>query len=1091
MKIGVYICHCGTNISQTVDVEELARFSRTLPDVFIVRDYKYMCSDPGQELIKKDIKELGLDRIVVSSCSPLMHEITFRHAVSDAGLNQFLFQMSNIREQCSWVHEDKLRATYKAKKLVAGAISRVRYHKELEIKEVPVNPNVLVVGGGIAGIEAGLHIANAGKQVYMVEKEPSIGGHMAQFDKTFPTLDCAACILTPKMVQAGQNKNIELLSYSEVIEVNGYIGNFKVKIKKKPRFVYIEKCTACSECEKVCPVDEPSEFDLGMRDRKAIYRSFPQAVPNAYVINKTQEPSPCRIGCPAGCNSHAYTMLISKGKFKEALALIRERIPLPGVMGRVCHAPCEDRCNRSEADEPLAIRELKRFVTDLEMQGIIPSPQRGEGKGEGAKAAIVGSGPAGLTCAYDLAGLGYDVTVFEALPKPGGMLRVGIPRYRLPEEVIDYDIEMIKKTGVKIKTNARVENPKELFKQGFKAVFVATGAHKSRRLDVEGEDLEGVVHGLDFLRKPPDVKGKIVAVIGGGNTALDSVRTALRLGAREAFIVYRRSEKEMPVIQRELEEAKEEGVKFYYLMAPSRIIRGTGIECTHMKLVEELDASGRRKMVPDESKAKTIIKADIVIPAVAQIPEKGYIKVDEVTYETDTKGIFAGGDVIGKEGLAVYAIAHGHEAAVSIDRFLRGIDLIEGREKKKQEGTGLPKRRIEQKARIEMPRLEARQRIKDFSEIELGFTKEQAVAEASRCVSCSGCCECMECVKVCEPKAIEHNMQEEIKEVNVGTIILATGFDLFNAERAIQFGYPRLPNVFSSLEFERLSNATGPTQGKILLKNGKQPETVAILHCIGSRDENYNEYCSRVCCMYALKFSHLVREKVPDAKVYELYIDMRAYGKGYEEFYKRCLKEDVIFIRGKGAEVMDEKGKLVVKCEDTLLGIVRSIPVDMVVLCNALEPNREQKRLATLFGINLSRDGFFLERHPKLAPVQSLADGIFIAGTCQGPKDVPDTVAQAGLAAAGALSLIDKGKVEIEPITVSCEETVCGGCKICMSVCPYDALRFNEEKKIVEVEEAICKGCGTCASVCPSGAARQRMFMDEQIFSEIEGVLNE
>jgi len=355
---------------------------------------------------------------------------------------------------------------------------------------------------------------------------------------------------------------------------------------------------------------------------------------------------------------------------------------------------------------------------------------------------------------------------------------------------------------------------------------------------------------------------------------------------------------------------------------------------------------------------------------------------------------------------------------------------------------------------------------------------------------------CKVCDKVCGPGAIDHDMEDEYEEVEVGTIILATGYEPFDCSGLFQYGYKRLPNVISGLEFEIMSNAGGPTGGRIVLEDGRPPSSVGILHCIGSRDENYNEYCSRVCCMYAMKFGHLVREKT-DAQVHEFYIDVRAFGKGYEEFYKRCLKEDVIFVRGKGAEVTnvaespEEKGKLVIVCEDTLLGELRRIPVDMVILAAGLVPRGDTDQVGRLFSVSRGKDGFFLEQHPKLAPVSTSSDGIFLAGACQGPKDIPDSVAQGGAAAGAALSLSGAGTISLEPITSVIEETVCGGCKICVSICPFGAVEFDNEKKISVVTEALCKGCGTCASACTSGAARQRHFGDAQILAEIEGVLTE
>jgi heterodisulfide reductase subunit A len=647
-KIGVYICHCGTNIGKTVDCKAVAEYACLLPNVVVARDYQYTCSDPGQEMIKNDIRELGLTRVVVASCSPLMHEPTFRRAVEGAGLNPFLFQMANIREQCSWITEDRELATARAKVIVSAAVMRVNFNEPLQVQKVPVNPNVLIVGGGITGIEAALQIADSGKKVYLVEKEATIGGFMARFDKTFPTLDCAACILTPKMVSVGQHPNIELLSYSDVTDFSGYVGNFTARIRRRPRYVDEDKCTGCGQCEQKCPLSVPSEFECGLGKRKAIYRPFPQAVPSTPVIDREH-------------------------------------------------------------------------------------------------------------CLY--------------------------------------------------------------------------------------------------------------------------------------------------------------------------------------------------------------------------------------------------------------------------------------------------------------------------------FTKRV----------------CKVCQKFCPRGAIDFEQEEKYVDVQVGSAILATGFDLFDASRIKEYGYGRLPNVITSLEFERLTHASGPTAGKILLRNGKPPESVAIVHCVGSRDLNYNEYCSRVCCMYSLKTAHLVHEKT-EAKVYEFYIDMRAFGKGYEEFYKQLLHEDVTFIRGRVAEVTDvpqnlsEKGKLIVVAEDTLLGIVRRVPVDLVVLSVGLEPRRDVVQVAHTFRISRSKDGFFLEKHPKLAPVSTAGDGIFIAGSCQGPKDIPDSVAQGAAAAANVLSLVDRREVELEPTIALIHEESCSGCKICIGLCPYNAISFDEAGKRAVIATALCKGCGVCVAACPSGAIEQQNFTGRQLLAEVEAI---
>jgi len=349
---------------------------------------------------------------------------------------------------------------------------------------------------------------------------------------------------------------------------------------------------------------------------------------------------------------------------------------------------------------------------------------------------------------------------------------------------------------------------------------------------------------------------------------------------------------------------------------------------------------------------------------------------------------------------------------------------------------------------------------------------------------------CHACEKLCPRGAIDFEQEDQVLEFEVGTIILATGYEAFDPSRAAQFGYG-LDNVLTGLEFERLINAGGPTGGKVLLKEGTPPQSIAILHCIGSRDERYNEYCSRVCCMYSLKFAHLVRETT-GAEVYEVYRDMRSFGKGYEEFFTKVEHEGVVFIRrGEDVEVTQRDGRLLVQAEDVFSGKKVELPVDMVILGVGMEPRRDADEVARLFGIGRSKEGFFAERHPKLAPVDTASDGIFIAGACQGPKDIPDSVAQGGAAAAAALDMIDLGRVELEPITSFIDEEVCSGCRICIGLCPYSAIEFVSlnGRGVARVNEALCKGCGTCASACPSGAATQRGFVDRQIYAEIEGAL--
>lgn len=653
-RIGVYVCHCGTNIAGVVDVAEVSTWAgENLKDegVVISRDYKFMCSSLGQELIQKDIKEHGLTRVVVAACSPHLHEKTFRTACQGADLNPYLCELVSIREQVSWVHTDKEVATEKAKAIVAGGVARVVHHEPLEPLRVPIHPATLVVGGGIAGIQAALEIADAGYPVYLVEREPSIGGHMAQFDKTFPTLDCSACILTPKMVEVGSHPNITLLTYSEVEKVDGYVGNFIVTIRKRARSVNEDLCTGCGVCWEKCPkkvIDDV--FEAGLGYRKAIYVPFPQAV----------------------------------------------------------------------------------------------------------------------------------------------------PKY--------------------------------------------------------------------------------------------------------------------PVIDRE--------------------------NCTYY-----------------------------------------------------------------------------------------------------QKGT------------------------------------------------------CKACEKFCPTGAIDFDQEDQILTVEVGNIILATGWQLFDARRIPNYGYGRLANVFTSLEFERMSNAAGPTGGNIVLRDGKTvPKSVGIIHCVGSRDKNYNNYCSAICCMQSLKFAHLVHEKT-GATVYNFYIDMRTPAKDYDEFYQRLIQEGTIFVRGKVAEVTDaarepgEEGKLIIQVEDTLLGKQRRIPVDMVILSAAMEPRADAKEVAKIFGISCSASGWYLERHPKLDPVATMTEGIYLAGCVQGPKDIPSSVAQGAAAAARVIGKIQQKEITLEPVRASVNQEQCSGCRICNNLCPFNAIIFHEDRMVSEINPALCQGCGTCVAACPAGAISGTGFSNEQILSQIEGLL--
>lgn len=891
---------------------------------------------------------------------------------------------------------------------------------------------VLVVGGGIGGITAALEIASCGINVTMVEESPSIGGRMIQLDKTFPTLDCSTCVLSPKMVEVALNQKIDLLSWAKVMAVKKEGRGFNATILKRSRYVDLKKCTACGVCSGGCPVVMKNEFNVGTGPRKAVYIPFPQAIPNKALIDKREERlcnMACMDACPVNTNVPGYLKHISEGRFADAYRLIRATNPFPSVCGRVCYAPCERVCNRGEIDEPLAIRDLKRFAVDnFDIASLeVPQVQR-----TGRKVAVIGAGPAGLACANDLALEGHDVTVYEALPEPGGMLRYAIPEYRLPKEELKGEIDYIRRLGVEILCGVDVggEKTAAVIRDACDALFVATGAPKGLPLGVEGETLEGIVDGIRFLRGVNRGEhaspGDRVAVIGGGNTAVDCARTAKRLGSASVTVVYRRTREEMPAAGEEIEALLHEGIGIEFLAAPVRF-RGDGgkvaeMECVRMELGEP-DESGRRRPVPKAGSEFTI-PVDSVITALGQAVETSFLEslgvalgrggtvtIDPATGATNIEGVFAGGDVVTGPAYVIDAIAAGRKAARSIGSYLRG-EAPAGDEERgtpqrlSEEQHGVLTGRIEHRPRIAMPEEPVGERVTDFREVGLGYPSADAMAEARRCIAgqVEGCIGCGECLRRCEAKAIDYSMRDELAEMYFDGIVVAPGFDLYDPTEKTEFGYGRLKGVITGMEFERLTSVTGPTGGDIVM-NGKTPKRFYFIQCVGSRDRQSGaRFCSRVCCMYTAKHACIVKDRIRDAQIYISYIDVRTYGKGYEEFYKSTQENGAMYIRGIPGEVTQGENGLLVRVEDMLSGELHEIEVDVVVLATGVRPRAGTGEMCEM--MSLERDEYGFISTSVVEPSRTSVDGIFVCGMASGPRDVPDTVASGGEAASRCMEYV-------------------------------------------------------------------------------------
>jgi heterodisulfide reductase subunit A-like polyferredoxin len=939
----------------------------------------------------------------------------------------------------------------------------------------------LVVGAGIAGMQAALDLAEAGIKVYLLDRASAIGGSMAQLDKTFPTNDCAMCIMSPKLVEVGRHLNIELLTCAEVESLSGEPGNFCVTVRQHPRYVDLSKCTGCGDCAVVCPVSLPDGFNGGLSQKKAISKLYPQAIPNAYAIEKGGV-APCRNACPIHQRTQGYIALVAERRFADAYRTILEDNPFPSICGRVCNHRCEEACSRSQYDHPVNIMAIKRFVADWAWE----HPEEVEvffRKGQnhlandhyspsliGKRVGVVGSGPAGLTCAQDLTRQGCSVTVFEALSVPGGMMRVGVPAYRLPPEVVQREIETIIDQGVELKLNHRVKDLKAL-RHEYDAVFLAIGAHTGVKLPIPGNDLPQVLQATDFLRlvslsdsipgmpgNQSQSKGEIdqdpkalllnhrVLVLGGGNVAIDAAMTAVRLGANWVGMTCLEGRDQMPAHDWEIRDAEEEGIELF----PGRTFR----EITNHKgkvsgvRTFKVDFRGFVEGRPDFDEfpdTDEVIPADIVIFAIGQRPDSnwldqvclqrnGRIQVDPNTLATDIPGIFAGGDAVTGTAFIVDAIAAGRRAAESIASYLseesfplpekvasaKNVADLDSREvfRRIKEGS------TSAAPRAEMPKLPAEERKTGFTEICRGFSAEQAYAEATRCLRCGICSECNQCVYACQAKAILHDDTERSLILDVGAVILTPGLEPMPGDVRPEFGYGRFPNVVTSVQFERMLSASGPFGGVVRRpSDGEHPVKIAWIQCVGSRDFSLGQdpfkggsYCSSVCCMYATKEATIAKEHDPQIKPTIFYIDIRSFGKGFESYINRAESEyGIRYIRCMVSSVKEVPGTNNLRIAyvsyqgvDGKQPMVHEEEFDLVVLSIGLKPSREAQKLAGRLGLEMNDFGFV--KVEPYDPTVTSQPGVFVAGAFAEPKDIPESVIEASSAAAQVSGLLGEAR---------------------------------------------------------------------------------
>ncbi len=1101
MRSGVFLCECGGSISEVLDLEALSRLADAEPGVASVLVESSLCKEEGRRLIEYAVEERGLDRLVIGACSRRVQGSNFERLARELRLADGSVQFANLREGCSVPHrDDPERAQSQAELMLAGAIALAGNRAPEPAEEMTLRRSVMVVGAGIAGLSAAEELSESGIEVHLVEKQQSIGGYMSRLSKTFPTEDCAMCSLLPRL-DAALAPGVQLHALTEVTEISGEAGDFRVKLKTKPRFV-TDACVGCDKCTPACPVTMDNEFNFAVSQRKAIWKPFANAVPSTFAIDQRGW-APCKAACPVHTSVQGYVALAAEGRFDEAYRLAAEPNPFPSVCGRICTHECETACTRSRLDEPVAIASLKRFVAD---RVAASEPVEKPALKFTEKVAVVGAGPAGLTAARELAQLGYKATVFEALPVAGGMLRAGIPEYRLPRDVLGAEVERIVAHGVELKLNQRCGEDFTvggLMKDGYSAVFLATGLQKSAAVEVPGKDINGVVPAVELLRElnlGRSVRvGERVVVIGGGDVAMDAARSAVRLQAArrqepQVTLAYRRTREEMPAADSEIEEAFEEGLRVEYLVVPEEIV-GTSGKVASIKLqrceLGEPDATGRRRPVPIPGEIVEI-EVDTVIFAVGQDlvgdflagcegveVERGQIVAERETLMTSRAGVFAGGDAAAAGSFtAIEAIAAGRRAARSIHNFLRGEQLLEvwDAERPQLELTDEELRNRERVPRLKMPALEPKNRIASWEEVQLGFSEEDAVAGAKRCLNCGGCSECKSCVSACPANAIDFSQQEFEQEISVGAVIVATGHKEFDAARKKPLGYGRFANVITQSQLARLVSAEGPTQGKLVRpSDGTTPKKILMLQCVGSRDctSSGNEHCSTICCLFATLHASLIKQHDPEAEVTVAFTDLRAPGKAHEEYYRLVQERGVRYLRGRTGELMEEPdGSLRARIEDTVRRSKSEELYDLVVLSAGLEGSAGTSEIARVFGLAQNAAGFIAESQLKLRPIETARPGIFVAGTAQGPKSIPDTIAQAKAAAASAFNLLN-GAVTTPAVEVAhCDEELCIGCGLCEVVCNHGAVDVFQGHAVVKPID--CQGCGDCAAECPSGAMTLR-----------------